>query len=76
MLLRIAKLASNCNTFEIPGVDVEICCSDWFGGLLFFEGMPGEQFLVSFEEVMVSGHEIQHVGKLRSPPMAFSRMTH
>lgn len=39
------NLASNCYTFDIPGMDVEICCGGWFGGnYLFFKGMSGEHF--------------------------------
>lgn len=58
LLILVPKLGSDHYPFEIPAIDVELCCSAWFGGCyLFFEGMSEEQFLFPFEEVMASCHK-------------------
>lgn len=44
--------------FKVSGIDMETCCSGWFGdNYLVFEGVSGEWFLFSFEGVLVLCHK-------------------
>ena len=44
--------------FKVSGIDMETCCSGWFGdSYLVFEGVSGEWFLFSFEGVLVLCHK-------------------